>query len=272
MTKEARKQNAGGGAMRFRTAGFVGMFLILVAAALLVWGSNNFAALPVDDLLERAYTYLAIGAFRGEARWTAEAAELFERAAAGDPSSAEAHLMAAMSLQALGRIQEAIAYYETVRDLAPSFPVDAMIGDAYFAAGDLEDAEAAYLRALEVEPESVLALSGLARLTERTGRLTDSEMYLRRIIRITAPEPGAYLELAAFFLRHGAPDSALAVLEEVDEERRTGAAYHGQLGFVYEALDRRDEACSELRTALRLGSNDADVTAAIERLGCTPRL
>lgn len=256
--------------MRFRTVGFASILFVLVAVGLL-WGSNNFAALPVSDLLDRAYTYLAFGALRGGERWIEDAAELFERASLGDPTSAEAHLMAAMTHQSLGDVDKAITHYEAVRDIAPSFPVDAMIGDAYLAAGRPEKAENAYLRALEVEPDSVLALSGLALLTEQTGRLADSEMYLRRIIRITAPEPAAYLNLAGFFLRMGEPDSALAVLEEIEEHRRTGAAYHGQLGFVYEALGRQDEACTELRSALRLGSNDPDVTAAIERLGCTPR-
>lgn len=256
--------------MRFRTVGFVMIFVFLTTLGLL-WGSNNFAALPVGDLLERAYTFLAIGAFRSEERWVEDAADLFERAALGDPSSAEAHLMAAMSLQALGRLDAALDHYEIVRELAPSFPVDAMIGDAYMAVGDLQSAETAYLRALDVEPDSVLALAGLAKLTEQQGRLADSEMYLRRIVRITTPEPAAYIKLASFFLRQGSPDSALAVMEEIDEDRRIGADYHGQLGFVYEALGRYDEACTELRSALRQGSNDPDVTAALERLSCTPR-
>lgn len=256
--------------MRGRTVGLI-VAVVLSAAAGAWWAAVNLAAGPFDQLVQRAYTYLAVGATQEDTAWVGEAADLMARAAAIDPGSAEAHLVAGMAYAVLGESRLAIEHYRAAAQIAPKLPVDALIGDVYFELGEWEQAEAAYLQALAIDPDSVLALRGLARLAELTGRTAAAADYLQRIVAVTAPDPGASIELARFYLRMLQPELALQALEAVAQEHRTGAAYFAQLGFVYEALSRVDDACRELQTALRLGSDDRAVPAAIERLACSAR-
>lgn len=256
--------------MRYRVLGAVTIIFLFITVGAF-WGANNFAAEPIDELIQRAYTFVAIGASTADHVWLRDATTMFERASKADPDSAEAHLMAGMGFQVSGNVQAAVMHYEAAGHLAPGLPVDALIGEAYLTSGDLEQAEAAYVSALNTDPESALALSGLALLTELTGRTLETEAYLRRITQIKAPEPGPYLELSRFFLRTGDPELALDTLEEIEEAKRGGAAYFAQLGFVYEALNRPDDACPQLRSAMQLGSSDPAVSAAIERIACGAR-
>lgn len=256
--------------MRIRVAGVVAAVVLCIVAGAL-WAADNFAAGPYDQLMQRAFMFVVLGASHGQDGWLSDGVNLMAQAAAAEPDSAEAHILAGMGYAVQGDVDRAVRHYQEARVLAPSLPIDALIGDAYSSVGNWSMAEVSYLHALELDPESVLAMKGLARVAEVTGRPDVAEEYLEQIVAVTAPDPQASIELARFYLRIQTPERALAALEGVADDRRTSVTYFAQLGFVYEALGRTEEACRELRTALRLGSNDQAVSAALERLQCGAR-
>jgi tetratricopeptide (TPR) repeat protein len=80
----------------------------------------------------------------------------------------------------------------------------------------LERAEAAYKRALELDPDHVEALYGLAILyTFETGRLVEAEGLVRRVLALRARhEQGAFL-LANILYRRGRLQEAAALYREI---------------------------------------------------------
>lgn len=253
--------------------------MVLITAALSViillsvfWFVYDSAAGQYEELLQRAYAFIAMGAAgRNSELWIREATDLFVNASVAEPNSAEAHLAAAMGWAVRGETERAVRHYEAVRALAPALPVDALIGEAYKAAGEWDKAEEAYLRALSVDSESVLALAGLAELAEQNGRLDDAVDYRRRVVEAAPQSLTAYLNLSGLLLRLGDPEGSYEVLEAIPAERRGGEAYYAQLGLVQAALEQRDEACSSLRTALRLGTQNTAALEMLQHLQCTVR-
>lgn len=257
--------------MRIRVVAITFAVLLCVSATVL-WVVDNSAAGQYDELLQRAYAFIAIGASgpNGDI-WMKDATDLFVTAAQADPSSAEAHLAAGLGLEIRGDTEQAVRHYEKARSLAPSLPVDALIGDAFKRQGDYAKAQAAYMRALDVDPFSVLALDGLAQLSEVTGRPDEAVAYLQQIVDIQAPLAAPYLKLSQLYLRLNDPDQAFATLEQIEAQRRSGDVYYAQLGLVHEALQQDEEACQALRVAMRLGTSNPAVSAALHRLSCVAR-
>src|SRR5690625_4136148 len=101
----------------------VGMFYLFV---------DDSAAEQYEEILERAYTYVTLGTVNQRNNlWLDDGVDLFIYASQAEPDSVEAHLAAGMGLEIQGEIDRAFEHYNAVRDLAPSFPVDALIGDAW---------------------------------------------------------------------------------------------------------------------------------------------
>jgi tetratricopeptide (TPR) repeat protein len=132
-----------------------------------------------------------------------EALEAFDRALAGDPSYAPALVGRGQTLLALGRDAEALAAYEAAaaadRSLAATLGsrievlrfrgVQGTIETARRAraAGRLDEARAAYERALEASPDSAFLHRELGDVERRRG---NSEEALRRFRRAVDLDPG----------------------------------------------------------------------------------
>lgn len=82
----------------------------------------------------------------------------------------------------------------------------------YAAAGDYQKAMAELSELATRAPGNVRALLGLAALSDLTGRDADALQYYKKAQGTRAPE--AYLAFSAYYQKKGAPDQALAVLDE----------------------------------------------------------
>jgi len=94
---------------------------------------------------------------------------------------------------------KAIFYYNKVIDdilyATPHFTY-AGLGNAYYYKGELERSEKYYLEALQIKPEFVNALQGLAQTYIAMGRIPEAVEKLEKAVRIMPDSPALHLQLA----------------------------------------------------------------------------
>jgi tetratricopeptide (TPR) repeat protein len=180
---------------------------------------------------------------RGDA---AGAAEFAGQAVKAQPRSIAAHLVWARSLVRLGNTSAA---EKEVMLLAKSGPniaeVHAVLGDFYWAKGDLARARESYTRALQLRDTSVDALAGLVRVDVAQKR---PDLARARIEERLAkmPNDGTLLMLAgATFLTIGDSPRAEAAYRHVIEVDPSNIEAYSRLAGLLKAQQRLDEAKKE---------------------------
>ena len=98
-----------------------------------------------------------------------------------------------------GDWDQAIFYYEkVVSDILYGTPHFAYsnLGNAYYYKGDLERSEKYYLEALEIKPEFLNALQGLAQTYIAMGRIPEAVEKLEKAVRKAPDSPALHFQLA----------------------------------------------------------------------------
>ena len=158
-------------------------------------------------------------------------------------------------LRALGKRTEAEAAYRRAIMLDPRFAsAPYNLGNLLTDAGRLEEAEAAYAAALAVRPDYAQACNSLGTVQQRRGRLAEAAETFAAAAKLSPNwvEPQTNLGVALLGLeRYDAAQQALQAAIAID---RTHAAAHGNLGAVY----------------LRAGAPMAAEAATCDAIGLAP--
>jgi tetratricopeptide (TPR) repeat protein len=146
----------------------------------------------------------------------AAALEEFDRALELNPKYVEAHLNRAITLNELGRYEEAkeafrlAGEYETARGGRFPGAVSARLANAHMAladlymeAGDPASAEAEYRRGLELRPEFLDIRNKLAQALLRRGEYAAAETELRRVLESNPNFLAARVNLGLVYFRRG---------------------------------------------------------------------
>jgi tetratricopeptide (TPR) repeat protein len=113
-----------------------------------------------------------------------------------------------------GLIEEALARFEQALDAAPENPeVIEAVGRALLNLGRLEEAEASFLDALELDPEWVAPRMGLAMVALSRDEPFKIVHHLERAIETEPGYPDAYVELGRYYGFMGEPALAKATFE-----------------------------------------------------------
>jgi len=109
------------------------------------------------------------------------------------------------------------------RSKAPSVPppdapaeLDFLIGQELEMDGRLDEARAAYERALRKDPQAVFLLKRLAELSARADRLTDALVYAERAFELDPEDEGLRLFLGSLYRIRRDPESAARVLRDAE--------------------------------------------------------
>lgn len=112
----------------------------------------------------------------------------------------------------------AIAQFKTVAGdvlyATPHFPLTNM-GFAYYKTKDYKNAEKYYLEALDLEPDFVLALKGLAKTYMATNRIDQSVKFLEKAVKHAPESAELYLELGNAYHMGGESQKALYAYKRV---------------------------------------------------------
>ena len=123
----------------------------------------------------------------------------------------EEYLQQGETLASEGLIEEALSRFEQALEAAPGNPeVIEAVGRALLNLDRLEEAEASFLDALELDPEWVAPLMGLAMVALRRDEPFKIVHYLERAIEADPEYPDAYVELGRYYSIMGEPALAKA--------------------------------------------------------------
>ena len=179
-----------------------------------------------------------------------------------DPQSWRVHRVLAQANAEADRHVEAIAEYETAIKLAPTQPgLHEELGSEYRNANKIPEAEAAFQRELEIDPENVLARYKLGAIAVEQGDgakgkelmeaaqkmkpgLTHMDYNLGRAEMLLGNDAAA----AEHFERAVKTDTTLEVVQQ---------AWY-QLGTIYRRQHRMDEARNAMATFQRLKDESAE--------------
>lgn len=200
----------------------------------------------------------ALGCAYFHAREFAAAKPLLIEAAKADPENETAYM-------ALARIAVAEQDFPSALEICSlvlkSDPVDALspmlvMGDCFLALGSPEQACTTYQLALEVSPDNVTVLVGLAAIYLLLGDHPQAEGQLRRALQL---DPGAAAAHAGLGNLHLMRDLTNEAVDEYGEAARlepTSAGFQGQLAAALLVKGQPREAEVVARNGLKIDATD----------------
>jgi serine/threonine protein kinase/tetratricopeptide (TPR) repeat protein len=204
-------------------------------------------AIALDDGSADAHAWLGFSILLYEWNWKQSELEL-HRALALDPNNAEAHLVSGLFLGTLRRFDEGIAEEKRAEALDPLLPPTSL-GYILTEAHRYDEAFVALNRALELEPDSVLAHVYLARLYGYSGKGDLAIAESRRAIELGFPF-GQTL-LAQSYAVAGKKAEAMALLKKSIEQSKRSNSGAFFIVFAFDALGDKDQAFSLLEESYK---------------------
>lgn len=169
------------------------------------------------------------------------------------PEDAALHNDLGLTLVKQGRLQEALALYETAVALNPELAATHYnLGDAQHRLGQLEEAKQAYLAAIKQDPALALAYNGLGNLYQDEANYDSAIAAYRRAIRLNPTFLEPYLSLAAALTRNDLWTEAAEVLETAVATQPDQVQSHYNLALVYLHLGNNEAARQAFQTILSL--------------------
>ena len=198
----------------------------------------------LDRLVREGDALINSGRFaEGEAR----AREVLER----QPRNAAGQYLMGLSSLMQERAADALAYFEgAMRTDRVNPNLHFMAGLAHGKLGRIDDAIAAYRRALQYQPEFVEARANLAYLLEHSGKIDEAAECYRRALVLAPNEWTALNRLGHCERLMGQPNSSLATLEKALAINPRSAPTLNEVALTLLQLDRPEDAIAKLREAV----------------------
>jgi tetratricopeptide (TPR) repeat protein len=143
-------------------------------------------------------------------------------------------------------------------------PVDPNLteGEKHLDAGAWPEAEAAFRRAVEANPQSAVAHSKLGVALVHLRRLDEAEKAFARAVAVSPGYAPAWSNLGNIYRETGRTEEALQAYERAVAADPDYWIAHQNLGGLYKQMGRTSEAIASLKKATRLS-----IKAPIKRLG-----
>jgi TolB-like protein/class 3 adenylate cyclase/Tfp pilus assembly protein PilF len=206
-------------------------------------------ALELDPDLPAAHTSMGLVRLFGEWDWT-QAERDVQRALELSPSDAFAHMVYAVLLGFLGRLDEALEQSHLALSLDP-LDADAVgeHGNLLDWAGETEEARRYWRQAIELDPEYQLAYRSLGLSLCTEGRVPEALEVFEQGRAISSDDPLVLGDLGYCYATAGRPDDARRILRRIEAQAEqmfvspvSRANIHLGLGEVDEAFLWLEEA------------------------------
>ncbi len=170
-----------------------------------------------------------------------EAEALLQRAILIGPNDLSSRNALGLCLLRLERPAEALRQFDELLRLDSSLPfAHASRGNALFALGAIDEAQASYARAIEIDANQGVALAGLARIAGSRGAHADARAWAERSLAALPGYPDAVMSLAAAELGERSPNRAeLRLRALLTEPRLTPLERAYATGLLGDSLDAK---------------------------------
>jgi Flp pilus assembly protein TadD len=229
-------------------------------------GHPEKATEPLDRASELAPNDLDILEYRGRAH-TQVAFASYARMAVIDPNSWHVHRVQGQIYSQQEKHKEAIAeFLEAIKLMPGNSDLYEELGGEYRKTSDLELAQQAYAKELELSPNNPIAMYNLAKIDIETNRGADGLTLLRKVTANYANVPATHFYLGLGEFEAGNTNEALAALEKarsMNPEPQLAPRIEYELSRVYRKLGRIDDANRAVREYTRLREQNAKLNPAV---------
>jgi Tfp pilus assembly protein PilF len=167
---------------------------------------------------------------------------------------------------------EAERYLRAATVLKPTDHIEEGQARAWLALAHLlentkpEDALAAYRKASELTPKDPEPHLSAGLLQERQKEFSAAEAEYKQVLAVDPHSTEAAIGLTNLYMKSGRLGEAEPLLRRLATERPDDAGIHLQLGRVLAAQSKKDDAITEIQTALQLAPADSDAQREIADL------
>ncbi len=217
-------------------------------------------ALPfpgVSETTDFGRNYLSYGSVFFERGYMEPAEEFFRLALRDEPSSAEAlYGLGSVYLQQ-EKTAEARESLERAVQLHPGYPgtlPNAWNNLGILAAreGHTDEAIRNFQRALQIDPDHVIALENLGNAYRQSKRWDDAKSVLQRAVQLSPDSPEANYGLGMVFAQLADTEHAYEYLQKALAARPAYPEALNNLGILYLRTQRQDQAESSFKESIRV--------------------
>jgi tetratricopeptide (TPR) repeat protein len=156
----------------------------------------------------------------------------------------------------LREFNEAFEYYERQAELQPSSQLYVFMGVTLETLGRMDEARAAFERALVLDGRHAMAYENLSRLHMNDGNLEDAVTYARRALELEPDNPEFRYTLALHLVQSGRLDEGIRYLEEVVRVLPSHHRAHYNLGRALMQTGELEKGRAHLAEAERLQESE----------------
>ncbi|PYX57670.1 MAG: hypothetical protein DMG76_11070, partial [Acidobacteria bacterium] len=207
---------------------------------------------------------LALGGFYQSRNRTAEAEQQFKHAIDVDPKDPGPRAALVRLLMTEGKKSEIEAFLkQTKSDLSDNSEGYRMLGDFYFANGDLDKATTEYGALHQDHPKDIQVKKNYIQLLILKNRLDEAAKLNSEILRVNPRDVEGLVYRGQMQIRQGDPNGAADSLQTAIKNDPDNAVAHYQLGVAFDQQHNSARAESEWREAVRLRPDLSDAQRAL---------
>ena len=210
---------------------------------------------PEDKDLRTGYSELLAGLGRFDEAYR-QIEQVVRTTGKGD---AELLFRAGQLAASVGDHDAALEHFMQAQSADPANPVyPLVVGNEQMRRGELDAANASFVRATVLAPDLVHAWGALAKLELRQNRPGLALQHAERAVELQPDEPAWRLYQARAMKRQGDPEGALLVLTALDPGVQAQPEYLQTIGECLGLLGRPGDAAARYAAAAK-GSDDAEL-------------
>lgn len=260
-------------------------------------GDPKSAVAPLEDLVERqpsAVAYQLLGRAYYQDKNFSKASEANAKFVELAPTDPRAQQSLGSSLAAENKVQEAVPHLEEalrldpkyldplallaaldarqqrlgaavarvqrqIATIAPSGPHQLLLGQLYAASNQLDNAETAYRKATEIDPELETAYGALVGLLVRSGRAKEAHGELTKVLEKNPKNAPVMVLKGMLEQQLGSVDDAQKTYEQVLQLNPRSAVAANNLAYIYQEQGNLEEALRLAELAREQAPNNADI-------------
>ncbi len=207
---------------------------------------------------------LTLGGFYQQRSRFAEAERVFQSAMENDRSNPDPRSSLARLYLAQGKNAQAEQLLQQTKSDLPDNPAAyRMLGDYYFAIGDLDKAVSEYSSLYEQHKNDVQTRKNYIQLLILKNRIAEAKKLNNEILKSNPDDGEALIYRGQMQIREGQAHDAAETLQQVLHNEPDNAVAHYHLGIAFDILGDLSRAEGEWRTAVSLNTNLADAHKAL---------